>query len=90
MVEGVTITDIVQGYHDDGFDDRHAREAAAGVLLYDLCEKYGLEYPDGTLEDNFAKLMYDPIAESVDWEKIADDDENAREYDEAKREAMYK
>lgn len=84
------ITELVQGYHDDGYDDRHAIEAAAGDMLYDTCEHFGLEYPDGAQEEAYAEAMYQLIADSVDWQKIADDDEDAREYDEAKREAMYR
>lgn len=86
----MNITDIVQGYHDDGMDDRHAIEAAAVSILYDTCEKFGLDYPSGKQEDDFAAVMHSLIDESVDWQRIAEDDDNAREYDEAKREAMYK
>lgn len=85
-----TITEIVQGYHDDGMDNKHAIEAASGYILYDLCEKYGLEYPSGKQEDDFAVAMHSLIDESVDWRKIANDDADAREYDDAKRKAMYR
>lgn len=84
------ITEVVQAYHDDNFDDRHAVEAAAGDMLYDMCESWGLEYPDGKLEDEFAKVMASLIEESVDWQHLADCDENARGWEEARREALYK
>lgn len=84
------ITDVVQAYHDDNFDDKHAVDAAAEDMLYELCERWGLEYPDDALVDKFAAIMRPTIEESVDWQEIADADEDAREWDEARREAMYK
>ena len=83
------ITELVQAYHDDNFNNRSAMDSAAGDMLYKLCDLYGLEYPDDSTVDAFAKLMRPVIEDSVDWQQIADDDENAREWDEARREAIY-
>lgn len=83
------ITDVVQAYHDDGLNNRSSIDSAANDMLDELCEAWGLEYPDEATADRFVEVMRPLIDESVDWQQIADDDENAREWDEARREAIY-
>ena len=83
------ITDVVQAYHDDGFSDRDAMDSAAGDMCYELCEKWGLEYPSDAELEAFAKVMLPLIDASVDWQEIADADQDAREWDEARRDAIY-
>ena len=83
------ITEVVQAYHDDNFSDRDAMDSAAGDMFYEICEKWGLDYPDDAMIEKFENLMRPLISESVDWQEIADADQDAREWDEARRDAIY-
>lgn len=83
------ITDMVQEWHDDGDDNAHAIYNAGEEIIEATIEKYNLE-PTNEQKMRLAFIMHEIIEDSVDWDKISADDENAREWDEAKRSALYK
>lgn len=83
-----TITELVQAYHDDGLTDAQAMDAAAADILEKMSEDYGLEYPSDTDAQVFAVLMRRNIKESVDWGRIAEDDQNAKDWLDARDEAL--
>ena len=56
-------------------------------------KKLGQVYTPGKIciqmIEKFENLMRPLISESVDWQEIADADQDAREWDEARRDAIY-
>ncbi len=84
------ITKLVQQFHDDGMSDDEAIETSVAYLLYDACDEYELSYPDDSQITKITETMRDLVKESVDWEAIAADDENAREWEKARRSAIYR
>ena len=84
------ITKLVQQFHDDGMSDDEAIDTSVAYLLYDACDEYELSYPDDSQITKIADAMRDLVKESVDWEEIEADDENAKEWEEAKRSALYR
>lgn len=83
------ITDMVQVYHNNGDDDEHAVYNAANEIAESACETYDLDRTTAELT-RLEQVLYEIIWHSVDWKQIADDDENAREWDEARRDALGK
>lgn len=83
------ITDMAQAWHDDGDDDSHAIDKVTGEILEATIEKYGLE-PTEVQEARLEMILREIVEESIDWKKIADDDDNARGWEDARRSALYK
>lgn len=83
-----TITELVQAYHDDGLTDAQAMDAAAADILEKISEDYRLEYSSDTEAQVFAVLMRQNIKNSVDWQQIAEDDQNAKDWLDARDEAL--
>lgn len=81
------ITDIAQAWHDDGDDDAHVIYQTANEIVEDMAERYGLEMTQAQ-QMQIEMALHEPVKNSIDWDKIAEDDENAREWDEARRSGL--
>jgi hypothetical protein len=83
------VTDMVQRWHNDGDDDAHAIYNVGESIAEETVLRYNLE-PTQEQQKRLEFILHEIIEESVDWDKIAADDENAREWEEAKQSALYK
>jgi len=83
------LTQLVQAYHDDGADTRHTLDSAADTLIMEQCEALRIDLTDEEYE-RFMCIMRGVCADYTDWDAIARADEEAREYEDAKRSAIYK
>lgn len=81
-------TELVQAWHDQGDDDRHAIDNATETIVEMTILDYGLE-PTEAQEAKLNALIREIVESSVDWTKISDADENAKADDEAWRDAIY-
>lgn len=83
------VTRMVQAWHNDGDDDQTATYKAAGEIAEATCEKYGLNWTKSQLAE-LEDILHELVLDSVIWEKIEQDDENARDWEDAKRSALNK
>lgn len=81
------VTDMAQAWHDDGDDAAHVIYQATNEIVEATIEKYGLE-PTKAQQINLEMALHEIVKESIDWDEIAENDENAREWDEARRAAI--
>ena len=84
-----TVTDMAQAWHDNGDDDAHVIYQVANEIAEATAEKYDLDMTEAQ-QAKLEMALHDIVNDSIDWDEIADNDENAREYARAKREAIYK
>lgn len=82
------LTDWAQAWHDDGCDDKRVIDNVTDELMYDILEAYDLE-PSDHEEAKLEMLLRGIVTEQIDWEEIAENDRNARDYDDARRSAIY-
>lgn len=84
-----TVTDMAQAWHDDGDDNAHVLYNVAEEIAEATIEKYDLE-PSGPQRAKLEMVLHEIIDDSIDWDKIAEDDENARDFEDARMSALYK
>lgn len=84
-----TATDMFQAWHDDGDDDAHAIAQVTYEIVEDMAERYDLDL-NLAYKAELELLLNKIVRRSIDWDKIAEDDENARGWEEARREALNK
>ena len=82
------LTQLVQAYHDDGADTRHTLDSAADTLIMEQCEDLHIDLTEDEY-NKFMCIMRCVCTDYTDWEAIAEADEEARAYEEAKRSAIY-
>ncbi len=82
------LTDLAQAWHDDGCDDKRVIDNVLDEVMYDILERYDLE-PSDHEEAKLEMLLRGIVTEQIDWDEIAENDRNARDYDDAKRSALY-
>lgn len=83
------LTEMAQAWHDDGQDDKRVIDNVLDTVMYDFLEKYELELSDHE-EAKLEMLLRGIVTEQINWEAIADADREARDYDDAKRSAIYR
>lgn len=82
------LTDLAQAWHDDGCDDKRVIDNVLDEVMYDILERYDLELSDHE-EAKLEMLLRGVVTEQINWDEIAENDRNARDYDDAKRSAPY-
>lgn len=83
------VTEKAQEWHDDGRDNAHVIYLVANDIVESAIEKWGLEVTDAQ-QAQLEMYLHDIVDESIDWEEIEAADENARGWEEAKRDALYR
>ena len=82
------LTKMALEWHSDGLDDKRVLDNVLDEVLYDFLDKYGLELSDRE-EPRLEMLLRSIISENIDWEELRAADDEARDYDDAKRSALY-
>ena len=81
------VTEIAQAWHDDGDDDSHVVAKTTTEILESIIENYDLT-PTMVQESALEMILSEIVELSIDWQKLADDDENAASFEDAKRSAL--
>ena len=82
------LTKIALEWHSDGLDDGRVLDNVLDTVLYDFFEEYGIELSDRE-EPKLEMLLRSIIMENIDWDELAEADQEARDYEDAKRSAIY-
>lgn len=82
------LTKIALEWHSDGLDDGRVLDNVLDTVLYDFLEEYGIELSDRE-EPKLEMLLRSIIMENIDWDELAEADQEARDYEDAKRSAIY-
>lgn len=83
------LTRIALDWHADGLDDDRVLDNVLDTVLYDFLEEYGIELSDRE-EPRFEMLLRSIISENINWDALSEADQEARDYNDAKRSAIYK
>lgn len=84
-----TLTKRALEWHSDGLDDKHVLDNVTDDVMYDIIEKYELDLSDRE-EPKLEMLLRSIISENIDWDALAAADKEVRDYQDAKRSAIYK
>lgn len=82
-------TELAQYWHDDGDDNAHVIYKVTREIVESTIEKYELEVTEAQ-QAQLETLLHDIVNDSIDWDELADADENARGWYEAKMDALNK
>lgn len=83
------LTKLALEWHSDGLDDNHVLDNVADTVLYDFLDEYGIELSDRE-EPRLERLIKSIVSENIDWSVLELADADARDYNDAKRSAIYK
>ena len=82
------LTKMALEWHADGMDDDRVLDNVLDTVMYDFLEEYGIELSDRE-EPKLEMLLRSIISENIDWDALIEADKEARDYDDAKRSALY-
>jgi hypothetical protein len=83
------LTRLALDWHSDGIEDTRVLDNVVDEVIYDFLEEYGIELSDRE-EPRFEMLLRSIISENINWDALKEADQEARDYEDAKRSAIYK
>ena len=83
------LTKMALDWHSDGIEDTRVLDNVVDEVIYDFLEEYGIELSDRE-EPRFEMLLRSIISENINWDALKEADQEARDYADAKRSAIYK
>lgn len=83
------LTKLALDWHSDGIEDTRVLDNVVDEVIYDFLEEYGIELSDRE-EPRFEMLLRSIISENINWDALREADQEARDYADAKRSAIYK
>jgi hypothetical protein len=83
------LTRLALDWHSDGIEDTRVLDNVVDEVIYDFLEEYGIELSDRE-EPRFEMLLRSIISENINWDALKEADQEARDYADAKRSAIYK
>lgn len=83
------LTKLALQWHGDGLEDKQVLDNVLDNVIYDILEEYGIELSDRE-EPRLETTLRSIIDENIDWEALREADIEARDYQGAKRSAIYK
>lgn len=83
------LTKLALQWHSDGLEDKQVLGNVLDNVIYDILEEYGIELSDRE-EPRLETTLRSIIDENIDWEALREADIEARDYQDAKRSAIYK
>lgn len=82
------VTEAARAWNADGQDKAHIIYNVSDEIAQDMIDKYDLDVTDA--QGAALEMALHPIVEdSIDWEQLEEDDQNARDWEDAKRSAIY-
>lgn len=83
------LTKLALEWHSDGCSDKQVLDNVLDDVIYDILDEYGIELSDRE-EPKLEILLRSIISENIDWDVLKEADQELRDYNEAKRSAIYK
>ena len=83
------LTEMAEFWQQDGLPDSQIIDNVTYEVLYDFIDQYELSLSD-TQEAKLTMLIRSIVTENVNWDKLSENNENAADWDDAKRSAIYK
>lgn len=83
------LTKLALQWHSDGLDDKQVLDNVLDDVIYDILEEFGIELSDRQ-EPRLETIMRSIVDENIDWDALREADQEARDYQDAKRSAIYK
>lgn len=83
------LTKLALDWHSDGIEDTRVLDNVVDEVIYGFLEEYGIELSDRE-EPRFEMLLRSIISENINWDALREADQEARDYADAKRSAIYK
>ena len=83
------LTKMALDWHSDGIEVTRVLDNVVDEVIYDFLEEYGIELSDRE-EPRFEMLLRSIISENINWDALKEADQEARDYADAKRSAIYK
>lgn len=83
------LTKLALQWHSDGLENKQVLDNVLDNVIYDILEEYGIELSDRE-EPRLETTLRSIIDENIDWEALREADIEARDYQDAKRSAIYK
>lgn len=84
-----SVTDLAQMWNDDGDDSDHIVDKVTREILEATIENYDLETTN-VQEAQLEMLLREIVEESIDWERLDETNRNARDWEDARRSALYR
>lgn len=83
------LTEMAEFWQQDGLPDSQIIDNVTDEVVYDVIDQYELNLSD-VQEARLTMLMRSIVTENVNWDKLSENNENARDWEDAKRSAIYK
>ena len=83
------LTKLALDWHSDGIEDTRVLDNVVDEVIYDFLEEYGIELSDRE-EPRFEMLLRSIISVNINWDALREADQEARDFADAKRSAIYK
>ena len=89
MSEISKLTDAARDYNNEGQDTAHIIYNVTEEVVEKMQEEWGIDLTpvQATAIEN---ALHEPVRDSIAWDILEQDDESAREWEDAKRSAIYK
>ena len=83
------LTEMAEFWQQDGLPDSQIIDNVTDEVLYDFVDQYDLHLSDRQ-EAHLTMLIRSIVTDEVDWDKLGENNENAADWEDAKRSAIYK
>ena len=83
------VTELARKWNADGQDHAHIIYNVSDEIAQEMVDKFDLDVTDAQ-GARLEMALHDIVEDSIDWDVLADDDENAADWEDARRSAIYK
>ena len=87
MSEISRLTESARDWNKDGQDDAHIIYNTTEEVVEHICDYFGIEMTDAQAS-RVEMALHDPVRDSIDWDVLEQDNESARDWEDAKRSAI--
>ena len=88
MAEISRLTEAARDWNKDGQDDSHIIYNVTEEVVEHICDYFGIDMSSAQAA-RVEMALHDPVRDSIDWDTLEQDNESAREWEDAKRSAIY-
>lgn len=82
------ITKIALDYNAEGLSDKKIIENTVDEIMYEIIDNYDLDLSDSD-QAKLEMLLRSTVPENIEWEVLEEANQEAADYEDAKRSAIY-
>lgn len=82
------ITKIALDYNAEGLSDKKIIENTVDEIMYEIIDNYDLDLSDSD-QAKLEMLLRGTVPENIEWEVLEEANQEAADYEDAKRSAIY-